>query len=149
VAKGGNPLPKPIPLPSPASVCHGCGSPVLKQSRHCPACSAALSSERLKELAVVGRVAAQTSKAQARRADTQHRNALAQKAWAESAHSRQAIDEETYWAQIQPALAGVKQSAIASALGVSKSYAADIRRGKRVPHPRHWGMLAELAAVKD
>jgi hypothetical protein len=31
--------------------------------------------------------------------------------------------------------------------GVSESYAADIRAGRRLPHPRHWEALAKLAGV--
>jgi hypothetical protein len=39
-------------------------------------------------------------------------------------------------------------SAIATALSVSWSYAADIRRGRRCPHPRHWETLARLAQFR-
>ena len=52
---------------------------------------------------------------------------------------------EMYELEIQPRLSRVSISAIATALGVSWSYAADIRRGKRRPHARHWETLAELA----
>lgn len=34
-----------------------------------------------------------------------------------------------------------------SALGISVTYAVAIRAGRRRPHPRHWGTLAELAGV--
>lgn len=43
----------------------------------------------------------------------------------------------------------VKPSVIAKTLGVSDSYASDVRKGKCIPHPRHWERLAELVAVKD
>jgi hypothetical protein len=33
---------------------------------------------------------------------------------------------------------------IMSALNVCASYAADIRRGRRRPHARHWETLAQL-----
>jgi hypothetical protein len=33
---------------------------------------------------------------------------------------------------------------IASALGISEPYATDIRAGRRIPHPRHWMILARL-----
>jgi hypothetical protein len=32
-------------------------------------------------------------------------------------------------------------------LGFSKGYAADIRAGRRLPHPRHWPTLARLVGV--
>jgi hypothetical protein len=35
------------------------------------------------------------------------------------------------------------------ALKVSIPYVADIRSGKRVPHPRHWLGLAKLASVSE
>jgi hypothetical protein len=54
------------------------------------------------------------------------------------------LTEETYREKIQPKLATFTVSAIASALGISKPYATDIRAGKRVPHPRHWDALSPL-----
>ncbi len=52
---------------------------------------------------------------------------------------------EDYRKKIQARLTTFTVSAIASALGISKPYATDIRAGKRVPHPRHWLTLAGLA----
>jgi hypothetical protein len=57
------------------------------------------------------------------------------------------LNEETYRREIQPRLKGVALSALASALAISIPYAVDIRKGRRVPHPRHWKSLAELANV--
>ena len=53
-------------------------------------------------------------------------------------------DKATYAKRIQPALANLTNGAIASELGVSRAYAAGIRRGERRPHPRHWRALARL-----
>jgi hypothetical protein len=52
-----------------------------------------------------------------------------------------------YVEQIQPLVRSLPASAIARALHVSKAYAAQIRAGKRRPHPRHWLSLAQLAGV--
>jgi hypothetical protein len=92
-------------------------------------------------------VAAQSSEAQARRADTQRRNALAQWGWPPSDQPTW-LNAETYSEKIQPLLARITNSAIASRLGVSMPYAADIRAGRRRPHPRHWQTLAELVAAR-
>lgn len=46
-----------------------------------------------------------------------------------------------------PRLAGVAVSALRSALGISEPYAAFIRSGSRVPHPRHWQTLARLVGL--
>ena len=54
------------------------------------------------------------------------------------------LTEDVYSRKIQPLLAGMSTSAIASNIGVSRWYASRIRKGYR-PHPRHWVMLAELA----
>jgi hypothetical protein len=52
-------------------------------------------------------------------------------------------EAEFYLEKIQPRLAGVSTSAIASWIGVGRWYAGRIRQGYR-PHPRHWQALAEL-----
>jgi outer membrane protein assembly factor BamB len=44
-------------------------------------------------------------------------------------------------------LSAVTISALASTLGVSEPYAADIRAGRHRPHPRHWGSLAKMVGV--
>jgi hypothetical protein len=59
------------------------------------------------------------------------------------------LTRDVYVTQIQPALSGIAKSRIRSALGVSEPYSSDIRAGKRVPHPRHWQVLAKLVGVVD
>jgi hypothetical protein len=49
--------------------------------------------------------------------------------------------------QVQPSLAGVAKSRIRAELGVSEPYASDIQAGKRIPHARHWQVLAKLVGV--
>jgi hypothetical protein len=63
-------------------------------------------------------------------------------------HLSEWLTEKVYRDQIQPKLATFTVTAIASALGISKPYATDIRAGKRVPHRRHWEKLARLA-IRD
>jgi hypothetical protein len=46
--------------------------------------------------------------------------------------------------KVQPMLANVTTSAMATALGVSWVYASHIRAGAQCQHPRHWVKLAEL-----
>ena len=57
------------------------------------------------------------------------------------------LNKENYWREIQPKLASVAVLAIRKALGISKVYATNIRTGRRLPHPRHWVTLAELAGA--
>jgi hypothetical protein len=98
------------------------------------------------EVRAAGRIAAQTPEAQARRAETQRRQITARLAW-KSSNQPAWLNEETYIQKIQPRLAEVTVSAIASVLKVSEPYASDIRAGRCHPHPRHWQALAALAGV--
>ena len=57
------------------------------------------------------------------------------------------LTRDAYVNQIQPAPASISQSSIRAVLGVSEPYAADIRAGRRRPHPRHWRVLRNLLAL--
>jgi len=90
-----------------------------------------------------GRVAAQSDQAQRWRAETQLRHASAKAGWKPS-DLPTGLDDEVYRREIQPRLKVIKLSSLASALGISIPYAVDIRKGRRVPHRRHWLTLAQL-----
>lgn len=119
------------------------GAAIAHDRIYCTDCGLAISKGRMVEVARVGRAAAHSPEAEARRAVTKRRNDAAQQVWVASGQPA-GIDKETYRQKIQPLLAKVTNSAIASALGVSLYYAADIRRGRSRPHPRHWRALARL-----
>jgi len=59
------------------------------------------------------------------------------------------LNAKSFTQKIQPRLANVTTSAIATALGVSWVYASDIRSGGKLPHPRHWVRLAELVGASS
>jgi CRISPR-associated endonuclease Cas1 len=86
--------------------------------------------------------------AQARRAETQRRQAAALKSWKPS-DKPERLDEKTYREKILSRLAGVTVSTIVSALAVSQPYAANIRTGRCIPHPRHWLRLAGLVGISS
>ena len=94
----------------------------------------------------LARVAALTPDAQLKRASTQQVNALAQHAW-RSSDQPSWLTAVFYSEQIQPALRAVRGSLIARALKISNSYARDILAGRRLPHPRHWKILAQIVGV--
>jgi CRISPR-associated endonuclease Cas1 len=133
------------PAPQPSKVCSGCGA-TTKRGQHCPNCGREVSGEKLTELAKVGRLVAQSPESQRSRSETQRRHEAAKRAWRCSAKPTWP-DEETYFQKIQPRLASVTISVLSSLLGVSESYAADLRAGRRHPHPRHWQALAQLVGV--
>lgn len=139
-AKGAAPQAPTAPR-RPPSVCLGCGAALQPGSVHCAACAAPASSARMVEIAKQGRVVAQAPKAQARRAATRRRHTRAARAWNPSDQPPR-LTEEVYVEQIQQRLASLTIPALASARAVSLPYAAQIRTGRRRPHPRHWRTLA-------
>jgi CRISPR-associated endonuclease Cas1 len=147
-AKGGpSSLPEKSTL-KPESICRVCGIPVMPGRHYCGSCVGTISGENLTEAARLGRVAAQSPQAQVRRAASKRRHDIAQRAWQPSSQPAW-LTNEIYVQKIQPRLTGVAYSAIAFALGVSEPYAADIRAGRRRPHPRHLQALAQLVGVSD
>jgi hypothetical protein len=98
------------------------------------------------ELAKLGRVAGHSPDARARQAEKQHQHAAELKAWNPS-NKPDWLTEEVYREKIQPRPSGITVSATASALGLSVPYAAEIRAGRQLPHPRHWLTLAQLVSV--
>jgi hypothetical protein len=100
----------------------------------------------MRTAAKVGRVAAQSPEARARRIETKRRHDTARRSWQPSDNPAW-LNEETYRNKIAPRLTGIAVPAISSALGVSEPYASDIRAGRRRPHPQHWLTLAGLVGV--
>jgi hypothetical protein len=56
------------------------------------------------------------------------------------------LTAEAYAEKVQPLLASLPNSVIASQIGVGRWYAGRIRQGYR-PHPRHWQALADLVGA--
>lgn len=133
------------PLAHPSNICPGCGAST-KRGQYCPECGREISREKLIELAKVGREIARSEESRNKVAETQRRHGAARQAW-ESFPKPAWPDEQAYIREIQPHLNTVTISRLSSSLGVSESYAADIRAGRRQPHPRHWAMMAQLAGV--
>jgi CRISPR-associated endonuclease Cas1 len=136
------------PAPRPQHVCRNCGKPIASRHDYCGDCVVTISTKYLVDAARSGRVAAQSAEAQSRRAETQRRHAIAQNAWSPSKKPAW-LNEDTYLNKIQPRLAGLRNATIASALAVSMPYAADVRAGRRRPHPRHWEALAALVEISN
>ena len=138
------------PVAQPYSVCQTCGKAIKTGRKFCSACAVPVATERILEVAeaghTAGRAASQTTEAQARRASTQQRHALAKSAWVPSSQPAW-LTVETYQRQILPRLTAFSNSTIASALSISKPYASAIRAGKRRAHPRHWQALARLVRI--
>ncbi len=124
-------------------VCRVCGESIKFGRSYCASCAVTVSKEGLMKAAQLGRVAGHSREARARQAEKQRRHAAAKRAWRPSDQPAW-LDEQAYFQKIQPRLAGVTIPFIASALGLSQPYAAEIRAGRRRPHPRHWQTLARI-----
>lgn len=140
----GKTISAPVPAPRPNNSCVGCGGAVAKGSTHCAVCVVPVSRKRILQVARRGRIASKSPESRARLAATQRHQALAWRRWNPSSQPEW-LTEELYNDKIKPALLRSSISQIAGALGVSIPYAANIRLGRRQPHPRHWLVLAHLA----
>ena len=130
------------------SFCGNCGVEIGRGRKYCANCANALNTEGLIKAAHDGRVAAQSDLAQSRRAETQRGHAAAKAAW-QLSELPDWLSEGGYGREIQPKLKTVALSVIATRLGISIPYAADVRSGRRVPHPRHWQTLAQLVGISQ
>jgi CRISPR associated protein Cas1 len=134
-----------IKSPKNDHVCRGCGKTIPNGSTHCADCAVDSATERLIGVASQGRMAARTPEARAKHGATRRRHAKACSEWDASKQPRWLTDQ-VYTEKIQPQLAQMSASAIASRIGVSRWYAGRIREGYR-PHSRHWQTLAQLVGI--
>jgi hypothetical protein len=75
-------------------------------------------------------------------ARTRHAEALAA-----TGHERLTAEERVRFSrELLPALDHVSVATLAKATSLSKTYCSFIKRGLRVPHPRHWATLKALGA---
>jgi len=147
VSKGGDgssPEPSVVRL---TRVCPVCGNS-LKDSRSqtCRTCSAAVNRKNMIEAAKLGRVNTHSAIAEARRGETQAKQRRALHDWNPDSQP-QWLSEAVFRNQIQPLLSRIEVPRIAKSIQVSHPYATAIRRGDRLPHPRHWRNLANLTGV--
>lgn len=142
-AQGGAPMsPTPVP-PKPQSVCKICGTSIRSDRKYCGSCAVTFQNEQIRAAAKsAGTVAAHSASAKALRSESHDTIRPAMSAW-DPLPSR-TVECRKLRTKIQPLLASVTTSAIATALGVSWVYASHIRAGAKHPHPRHFLKLAEL-----
>jgi CRISPR-associated endonuclease Cas1 len=126
IAQGGNPSPPAHPGPRPVQVCLSCGGRTNREANYCARCAKDVSRTNLVDVAKLGRIAAQSAEAAARRASTQKRQHVSRKAWDPSKRLAW-MTEEIYKHRVVPCLSTLQIPEIASALAVSLPYAADIR----------------------
>lgn len=141
--KGVSSTPTASPFPRVTVVCQICGITIKSGFKYCRACLPTISRENVQKAAKLGRIATLGPEAQARRAESQRRQAAALRAWNPSEKPTW-LDEQAYRDRVQPQLRSFTVPVIMTALSISEPYALLIRRGGCVPHPRHWLRLAKL-----
>jgi CRISPR-associated endonuclease Cas1 len=142
----GSSVPSIQPPERPPRLCRSCGITIARGEMHCAACAAPGWREAMRSVTAKGRLVAHTPQAQARRVAARRRNALAEARWKPS-DLPEWLTKRVYDEKIQPRLSAISAGRLSVALGVSKPYAADIRAGRRRPHPRHWHILGGLVGA--
>ncbi len=129
------------------NICRECGKTIQYGNTRCGNCRIETATGRMVDVARVGRLTAHGSQAQAKRSNTQRRNAISWHSWKASSQPAWLTDQ-LYSERIQPLLEQMSGTAIARAIGVTCAYGSRIRQGSR-PHPRHWQALAQLVGIHD
>lgn len=135
--------------PRPEKRCKRCGGRLPNQRRvYCDACLPHVQRDRYDALIATGQTAYR--KRLAEKTDTSHRGTAAerrarsvtqrmreQREW-EAANPDAERDPDVFQREILPAIKAMPLSDLARATRLGRAYLADIRRGAKVPHPRHW-----------
>jgi hypothetical protein len=133
-------------VPQAKARCLLCGSAVTTGSTYCAKCAPDVNRENLLRQAKLGQIATHSAFAEARRSATQAKQAEALRRWNPSELPKW-FDEDFYRREIQPRLSTFTVRRLRLLIDVSHPYATLIKRGDRIPHPRHWMRLAGLAEV--
>lgn len=148
LAKAGHLVSNTPTIPKPLVRCQRCGAPVAPGSMYCLKCVPTINRERLIETAKLGRIATHSPAAEARRAATHMKQVEALRKWNPSGLPSW-LDEEFYRREILPRLSEFTVKKIRVAIDVSHPYATLIKRGLKIPHPRHWVALAKLLEIRS
>jgi hypothetical protein len=142
--------------PRPLPVCKRCGDVVPRPKRvYCDACLPHYQREQFAEAFVdSGLIALAEQRAAGR--DTTHGGAAAKRRGRSIVDRKRAIQEwerefgkvvdlTAFEREVLPLIREIPLSRLVEATGLSLRYCSQIRRGERVPHPRHWAKLREAA----
>jgi CRISPR-associated endonuclease Cas1 len=144
--KAGNLVASCPAIPRPQRRCQRCGGLVTTGSIYCGKCVPSINRGSMLEKAKLGRIATHCPIAEARRAATHAKQVEALRMWNPSDLPKW-LDEDFYRVEILPRLPEFTTRKIRMAIDVSHPYATLIKRGDRIPHPRHWRMLANLVGI--
>jgi CRISPR-associated endonuclease Cas1 len=143
-AKAGNLVASTPRIPQAKARCLLCGSTVTSGSVYCAKCVPDVNRENLLRQAKLGQIATHSAIAEVRRSATQAKQAKALRKWNPS-ELPEWLDEDFYRRDILPKLSTLTVKSLRLAIDVSHPYATLIKRGDRIPHPRHWLALSRIA----
>jgi len=131
--------------------CATCGKPITSQKRYCLSCwqDQQVESMASAQCTLERRRASGDDPAHGRTAARKRgaRNARQLRANAEWARSHGELQSRpTFTREILPGLREKPVRELVQATGLTRQYCGRIRKGKCVPHPRHWVALRRLAA---
>lgn len=131
-------------------VCRGCGAVLgSKQSEYCALCGVDVSRTNMVDIAQRGRAAfINSAESRARLSASQKRQKAAKRGWLPSSLPAW-LTQSVYHEKILPRLAEITVAALAKTMNVTEPYAAEVRKGRHVPHPIHFQPLAKLVGVSS
>jgi len=135
--------PKPLAAPNR---CADCGVEIPGGRRRCDSCHSRANAQHLARAARVEAEARQVGGHPSSRPEVRERIAASQR---EQWERRQAAEPtsgfgsspSTFRRLVLPRIQSVSSSRLAAATGLSPGYCALVRRGERIPAPRHWAAL--------
>jgi len=140
-------VPASVPAPRPQKVCRGCGAMLgSSQGKQCALCGVSVSRANMIEIARRGRIASKSAVSRERMSVSQKQQRAARRGWLSSSLPAW-LTQSTYREMILPKLATVTVPALARTMNVTEPYAAEVRKGRHVPHPMHWQALAAVVGV--
>ena len=104
---------------------------------------AAASSERMRQFAGRSDHPGLTPEANRKRSEKRRSQRAAELAW-DRAHPGPVV-RELFAREIAPRLRTISARSLALATGLSVSHCAKVKKGERVPHPKWWPALLQLA----
>jgi CRISPR-associated endonuclease Cas1 len=121
--------------------CSACGSTIEPERAFCDRCFARHKTEKLQRLIAAGAQAARTHGGQSGK---QRGASNRQHHLANAATDTGALREQLDWPTILQSIEKVPVRILARQTSLSLRYVSLIRRGLKVPHPRHWPAFAAL-----
>jgi hypothetical protein len=142
----------------PERRCKRCGGRLPHRDRvYCDDCLPYYQRDRYEAFVAAGREnvrgreagcdPAHSGEAREKRAASNVRRKRELREW-EAEHGKDPIDRSMFEREILPAIQGVPLSDLVRATGLTHVYLSQIRRGRKVPHPRHWPALATASSPR-